>query len=433
MEILSTGKKIKRARICKGITLKELCGDKISISKMSCIENEKVEADEDILIYIAKKLEVEFDYLILDTYDQISENVFKIKKNSEKNNKKNKRFEKELKNNINHSLDCGYFDLAFQLLHISLNYYIDIGDTEQVQTIISSYHDVYQKINNENNNEINLTVYFKDIAKYLSVRKEYFEALVYYERIVESIKCENKEKITAEYLEIKYKEALCYSKLNEIDKAYNTIKYIISKEDLIGDLVKIEDIYKEYALICIRKKSDESNYYISKVLKIKSNSPYQVAKFKGEYGKALFEVEEKEKGIKEILEAVNIFPQDNNKEYVSFLSYCIKVLFDNKVYNEAYKFTDEALNLAIVSNDIKLIESIYYYKGSILQKEGRYKEAERFMNLSLNSLFKFSSKKEMYNRYIEMGMLYYNLNDIKESIKYFTLANKIEENNLKQL
>ena len=45
MEILSTGEKIKRARVYKGITLKELCGDKISISKMSCIENGKVKLD----------------------------------------------------------------------------------------------------------------------------------------------------------------------------------------------------------------------------------------------------------------------------------------------------------------------------------------------------------------------------------------------------
>ena len=56
MEILSTGEKIKRARVYKGITLKELCGDKISISKMSCIENGKVKADDEILKYIAKKI-----------------------------------------------------------------------------------------------------------------------------------------------------------------------------------------------------------------------------------------------------------------------------------------------------------------------------------------------------------------------------------------
>ncbi|MGL5084459.1 MAG: transcriptional regulator, partial [Clostridium sp.] len=58
MEILSTGEKIKRARVYQGITLKELCGEKISISKMSCIENSKIKADENILKYIAKKLSV---------------------------------------------------------------------------------------------------------------------------------------------------------------------------------------------------------------------------------------------------------------------------------------------------------------------------------------------------------------------------------------
>ena len=45
MEILSTGEKIKRARVYQGITLKELCSDEISISKMSCIENGKIKAD----------------------------------------------------------------------------------------------------------------------------------------------------------------------------------------------------------------------------------------------------------------------------------------------------------------------------------------------------------------------------------------------------
>ena len=49
MEILSTGEKIKRARIYKGITLKELCGEEISISKMSCIENGKIKADDECL------------------------------------------------------------------------------------------------------------------------------------------------------------------------------------------------------------------------------------------------------------------------------------------------------------------------------------------------------------------------------------------------
>jgi len=69
MEILSTGEKIKRARIYKGITLKDLCEDKISISKMSCIENGKVKADKEIIKFIAEKIDLDYEYLIATKED----------------------------------------------------------------------------------------------------------------------------------------------------------------------------------------------------------------------------------------------------------------------------------------------------------------------------------------------------------------------------
>ena len=75
MEILSTGEKIKRARVYKGITLKELCRDRISISKMSCIENGKIKADEESLKYIAEKLQIDYNYLTKDVYEQIKSNI----------------------------------------------------------------------------------------------------------------------------------------------------------------------------------------------------------------------------------------------------------------------------------------------------------------------------------------------------------------------
>ena len=91
MEILSTGEKIKRARIYKGITLKELCNDKISISKMSCIENGKVKAEEWILEEVSKKLSLDFDYLKQDVKEQIDMNIQRIKKENDSN-----RREKEI-------------------------------------------------------------------------------------------------------------------------------------------------------------------------------------------------------------------------------------------------------------------------------------------------------------------------------------------------
>ena len=78
--------------------------------------------------------------------------------------------------------------------------------------------------------------------------------------------------------------------------------------------------------------------------------------------------------------------------------------------------------MAIETNKIELIERAYYLKGIILQQEGNYRSAELYMNLSLDSLLKYGSKEERRKRYMEMGNMYYNLDEFKESIKYFSLA-----------
>ncbi|HEY5524010.1 MAG TPA: tetratricopeptide repeat protein, partial [Clostridium sp.] len=63
-----------------------------------------------------------------------------------------------------------------------------------------------------------------------------------------------------------------------------------------------------------------------------------------------------------------------------------------------------------------------YFKGSILQKQGKHSEAEMYMNLSLDSLFKFGTTEQRNERYLDMANMYYNLGDVKDSIKYFSLA-----------
>ena len=83
--------------------------------------------------------------------------------------------------------------------------------------------------------------------------------------------------------------------------------------------------------------------------------------------------------------------------------------------------------MAIDTNDIVLIEDAYYLKGMILQKKGLYIQAEMYMNLSLDSLFKFANKEKRYERYLDMAEMYYKLGEVKDSLKYFTLAMKMEK------
>ena len=50
------------------------------ISKMSCIENEKIKPDEKIIRYIADIIDVDYDYLVQDVYEQIENNLNQYKK-----------------------------------------------------------------------------------------------------------------------------------------------------------------------------------------------------------------------------------------------------------------------------------------------------------------------------------------------------------------
>ena len=413
MEILSTGEKIKRSRIYKGITLKELCGDKISISKMSCIENGKVKADSEIIKYVADKIGVDYDYLIQDVYEQILNNLNSIKKST----KKDLIFEDNIRHNLEYAIEYEYYDLAFELIHIVFSYYLEENKWEKIQLIISQYYDLYQRTNTESNK----VTYFRDMAQYLFQNKEYTEAITYYGRLREIISEKGiKEKST--YAFIAYNEGICYWKLNNYEKAYKLLCEAIKYINSIKDDINKGKIYHAYALICIKLGHSEAEEYIDKAFQCQKDNPILVATSKGDYGEAYFTAGNRKKAIEEIEEGIKLFPKHNKEKYVEFLSECINVFLSNEEYEKAYDLSDESLDLAIETDNIRLIEKAYSLKGKVLQKENRYRESERYMNLALDSLFKFGTKKERYERYLEMANMYYKLGEVRDAIKYFTLA-----------
>ena len=419
MEILSTGEKIKRARIYKGITLKELCEDKISIAKMSCIENGKAKADRELLEYIAKKIEIDFDYLVEDVYEQISNNLKMIKKNVSCDNE----CENKLKDNLNYAIKYKYYDLAFELIHILFSYYVEENKVENIQLIVSQYYDLFQR----NNTEENTYIYFNDMARYLSENKEYIEAISYYSKIREMLLQRENGFDKSEYCLIGYNEAICCQNLKKSEEAYNILHDVIEYVDELDNDENKGKIYHTYATVCIKLKKECVDEYKNKAFEYQKHNPIALALSKGDYGKYYFEVGEKEKAIEEIEEGINLFPSDNKEKNVEFLNYCTKILIQNSEYEIAYKITDKSLNMAILTDNIKLIEKSYYLKGIILQKMGNYTEAEKYMNLSLDSLFKFGTREQRKNRYIDMANLYYKLGATTDSLKYFNLALSVDK------
>ena len=418
MEILSTGEKIKRARVYQGITLKELCSDEISISKMSCIENGKIKADSEILNYISKKLDIDYNYLVQDVYEQIEENLNLLRMNKVPLDKIDEFINYSLEYAMGHS----YLDLAFELIHRLFNFYVENDKIENIQLLISKYYDLYQKSSNDENT----LIYYNDMASFFMKTKEYNEAINYFSKIREVME-ETDIKDKKGYVYTCFREGLCYKETNEIQESYNRIINAVKYIDYIENIKDKGKIYQEFANLNILLNKVETDKYINLAREYQGDDLVEVANSKAENGKHYFVIRDNVKAINEIKEAIDIFPKESEKEYVKFLIKCIDILYYNNEIDLAFSICDTALNLAICFNDLHLIERAYYFKGMLLQKNKRYREAEMYMNLSTDFLFRFANKEERYKRYLEMADLYYNLNESKECIKYFTLAMNLEK------
>lgn len=413
MEILSTGEKIKRARVYNGITLKELCGDKISISKMSCIENGKVKPDEEILRYIADVIKLDYDYLQKDVYEQITENIEFFEKNTEIYSD----IEKDIKLNLEYAINYEYYRLAFKLVHKLFNYYLDQKRLNDILEIVAKYYDLYRR----NNIYSNTIIYFKDMANYLYESKEYGEAKNYYNRIVNLLA--GKRDIDSElYPYMNYKEGICLLKCSEYDEAEKCLDVAREYIDNIKSDETKGEIYHASFIVGILNDKEEYMDFVIKSKELLKNNDLKIAELKFDYAEAYFSVNEEEKAIKEITEAIEILPKNYLYNVGNLYVKGARLFSKNNKLELADEFADKALNVAIEIDDIELIEEAYYLKGMLLQKLGRFREAELYMNLSLDSLMKFGNKKDLYSRYIDMANMYHKTKSVEDSIKYFMLA-----------
>lgn len=418
MEILSKGEKIKRARIYKGITLKELCGEEISISKMSCIENGKIKADDECLKYISDKLQIDYSYLVQDVYEQIKDNIKSVKKSKHSLEK----IESIIKYNLDYSFRYNFNDLALELIHILFKLYIKDNKIEKLQLLISKYFDLYQ---HATNNE-QIIIYYNDMAEFFVKNKEYHEAISYYSRIIQIYE-KDQIKFDDKYIYACFYEGICYKNINLIEESYKCLKKIIDKEALFKNDNDKGDYYHEFAIVNILLYIGEADKYLNIALDYKKDDMKELAKFKAENGDIYFKVHKDDKALIELEDAAKIYPREDVRGCGEFLIKCIDILYKNNKYDEAFSYISEALNLAIDIDDERLIEKAYYFKGMIHQKLNDYIQAEMYMNLATDFLLRFANNEEKYKRYNEMAELYYNLNELKESIKYFTLAIQIEK------
>lgn len=415
MEILSTGEKIKRARIYKGITLKEICGDKISISKMSCIENDKIKAERWILEIVAEILDLDIDYLIEDDEYQLDCYLNKL------NELKESEIDLDrLKYYFHYSDEKKYYRQAYKLIHNLVRVYIYKRDFSSINNILDKYFDLYEK--NRDYSEI----FFEDMTKYFFKIEEFNESLMYLNRLYNYIEDNNMLKNDKDYYAgLKYFEARCYYYSGQREQFIETSK--LSKE-LIKTVTSPQTKGLLYGLIVLGdiQQSGEISSNYTKMSQYLQAYPKNLANLKQAISLSYFELGKREQALEEIKQAVGLLDKTNAEEYVEFLLKIIKILMDYREIELAKTICEEASNISIGTDNIRLVEKTYYYKALIFQSMGDFIHAEMYMNLSSDTLMKFGGKKEKYSRYLEMAKMYHTIGNTREALKYFTLAIDLE-------
>lgn len=415
MEILSIGEKIKRARIYKGYTLKDLCGDKLSVSKMSCIENDKIEPEDSIIDIISKKLNVDKDYLNQGIREQISQGITTLK-----NEKNNKVLEQNIIYYMGFAEKYKYYDLCIELIHMMFISYLNMYEYQKLQSLTSRYYDYCQKSYNDEN----YLIYNMDMAKFLYSTREFSQAATYYNNI--KILARDKEKLNI-LARATYNEAACFIMLGNHERAYEVaVKLEESVDYLEGDISKAE-VYQMLAILSLSMDKGKFDEYEKKSYELYGTNIENKAMAIYNYASTLFEVNLKDKALEYINNALSIYPKNNKKKLVRFMLITVDELLNSSILDAAQTFCDDALNYAIRLNDVQFIEQAYYLKSRILQRQSNYISSEIYMNLSLDTLLKFGSKQDIQKRFIEMGYMYYKLSQVKDSIKYFNLAISLEK------
>lgn len=416
MEILSTGEKIRRARIQKGMTLKALCGEEISVSKMSTIENDKVQAEDWILDLVAQRLEIPREELQKDILEEISDELTRLSENTF-----SQTYEKEILDLIELTEGSGFLKETFLARLQLIDHYIEKSKIEELNSEISNLYKVLIKIVSSET----LYLYFLSMAKYLYATNEYRNALVFLNHLM--LRLDELPEGFGEdrKLYVPYLTATCYVYLQEYEEARRLLPQI---DRLLSatDSNKIRgNIHLLHYLISSSEDEEEAYHKVSDYL-----AEYPEVHAKAKYLIAVKHLSrhDYEGAYREMNEASKIFPQDKFSDNVELILDAMAMFVNAGHYEEASKYIDLVVNSAIENKNPDTVERAYYFKGILLAESGSYDMAETYMSVSLDMLLKRGRSCELAKRYRDMGNIYYKMGKKDEAIKYYALSVNTKSN-----
>lgn len=415
MDFLSTGEKIKRARIYKGLTLKQLCEEDISISRMSCIENGKVKADRWVLELVAKRLNLDLEYLLCDDITQLNNSIEKyVGKKILTENESD-----EIKEYLEYSLSKEYDEISAKLMHILFMNYTNLRDFRKAKELLNEYSSIYES------NKSNKRVYYEDLALYFTVRKNFADAITYYNMLLDFLLKDGIEKKDEIYIKNATALAICNYRVGQIDKSNEILRDIFSIEGIDINNKYLGEAQGVLATIALLNKNIdefEKNYnqYKNKV----DCKAYNWKRINSLIIDAFLKNGNYEEAQKFTEESINKVDKEDKIGYIELLLFIINVYNVNGCIESVKEYCELSLELAINKNNMFFIERSYYFKAQLSRNEKNDMQWEMYMNLATDLLLKFGTYEEKRARYLEMADLYHYLDDTNEALKYLSFAIK---------
>ncbi|MBP1744799.1 MAG: Tetratricopeptide 2 repeat protein [Firmicutes bacterium] len=414
MEILSTGEKIRRARIMKGCTLKDICKDRISVSKLSCIEKGKMPAKIKELEFIAQELDLPLEYLVQTEEEQL-ENVIRELEGIEDPDRKIELLE----TNLLYAEENGLKSCAFRLGHLLFNNYIQKDEKDRIQRMIPRYYELWKKSGLKEGD----LIFCRDMAGFLFSAGEYGQAAGYYRSLGKVSKKHRKLDAVAYAASC---EAACHMKLGKYEQAYDAAVSLKEIVDRMKAGLEKAEAYKMLAMLSLRKANDKFAWYERKAYEFYDENLEYKAEAMYDFASIMFDVAMKENATEYVKNALVLYPAKSQQDHAEFMLKCIEELVENDVHEPAKEKCDQALNLAIKTGNLRHLEKAYYLKARVLEREGDSGSAEIYYNLSLDTLLKFGTNSDLQKKYMQVGEMYHRMGNTQEALRNLDFAIKME-------
>ncbi len=406
MNILSLGEKIKKLRKDKGMTLKELAGDRITAAQISHIERDKSHTSYELLEYLSQELDVNIDYLIESKEMQARNLAEHYILQSEVFIKYNdfELAEDRLTTAINLSKEYKLYDIfgncnyLFGDIHLNKKNYNDA---------ISSYEKALHLFI-KSNDGLSIFETYNNIGKIYINQKNYESSIIKLELASEVINNMDFEKTISQYKELYSNMAYCYNKLDDLEKCVEYISKIDNINDMYSSKEELEsNLLKANNLFALGKLED-SKLYFKKVLKFldKSNSDIQIVDIYLTILDICKEIEDSDRML-EYSQKIYDMKKDSFDDYAIKSIHCmIESYIMKKDYEEAKKYCKLSLKMCIKNKD-KYNEFMILKLYSKIHKELNENDlSEKYLISCLNVAREIDNKKLVGDVYIELAEIY---------------------------